>query len=141
MADLNNDGHPDLVLANRDAQQNVILLNNGQARFDQRIPFGTGRDETRAVSVADLDGDGNLDWVTGNIGQPNAVYLGDGRGGVRETSNFGRTDGRTYTVAIADMDNDEHGDIIVGNTGQPNAVFFNEGDGRSFREVRFGDPT
>jgi len=145
VADLNNDGHPDLVLANRDGQQNVVLLNDflksGQTRFTQRIPYGSGRDETRAVAVADLDGDGNLDWVAGNIRQPNAIYLGDGTGGVGKTLNFGRADGQTYTLTIADMDNDGQPDIIVGNTAQPNAVFFNLGGGKNFREVRFGEPS
>ncbi|MFB3103813.1 MAG: FG-GAP repeat domain-containing protein, partial [Pseudomonadales bacterium] len=145
VADLNNDGHPDLVLANRDGQQNVVLLNDflksGQTRFTQRIPFGNGRDDTRAVAAFDLDGDGNLDWVTGNIRQSNVIYFGDGKGGVIKTLNFGLADGQTYTIAIADMDNDGHLDIIVGNIAQSNAVFFNHGDGKQFREVRFGDPS
>ena len=42
--------------------------------------FGTGSDETRSVAVADLNGDGVLDIVAGNIGEPNAVYLGLGDG-------------------------------------------------------------
>lgn len=140
VADLNRDGHPDLVLANRDAQPNAVLLGEGGARFTRRVPFGTGRDESRAVAVADLDGDGQLDWVTGNIGQPNALHLGDGAGGVRETVELGRADGRTYALALADMDLDGDLDVVVGNAGQEGAVHLNGGDGRSWSEVRFGEP-
>jgi hypothetical protein len=139
VADLNQDGHPDLVLANRDGQQNYILLNDGRTNFTKRIPFGTGKDQTRTVAVADMDGDKNLDIVVGNIGQPNAVYFGDGKGGVRAAVNFGREDGQTYALAVADMDNDGDLDLVVGNVAQQNAVFFNQGDGKSFREFRFGD--
>ena len=46
VGDLNQDGHPDLVHANRDAQQNVVVLNDGNGGFDRRIPFGSGSDET-----------------------------------------------------------------------------------------------
>ncbi len=136
VGDLDQDGQPDLVLANRDAQQNVVILNDGRGGFERRIPFGSGSDETRAV--ADLDRDGKLDWIVGNIGQPNTVYLGNGNGGFRESADFGRTDGQTYSIAVGDMNNDQLPDIIVGNTGQRNAVYLNLGDGASFREQLFG---
>jgi hypothetical protein len=139
VADLNGDGHLDLILANRDSQQNYTLLNDGQLGFQRRIPFGTGKDQTRAVAVGDLDGDGIVDWVVGNIGEPNAVYLGDGKGGVRESATVGQADGITYTIAIADMDRDGRDDLIVGNMLQTNAVFFNQGDGKTFQKVRFGE--
>jgi hypothetical protein len=138
VADLNEDGHPDLILANRDAQQNFVLINNGRTDFSKRIPFGSGRDESRAVAVSDLDGDGHLDWVIGNIGEPNAVYFGDGTGSARKSLRFGRSDGRTYALALADMDKDGKPDIVVGNSSQENAVFFNDGGGGEFRELRFG---
>ncbi len=141
VADVNRDGHPDLVLANRDQQQNYVLLNDGQTRFTEQVPFGTGTDETRAILVADLNADGHPDLVAGNIAQPNAIYLGDGNGGFGDGINFGRDDGRTYSLDIADLDNDGDPDLVTGNLVQQNAVFFNQRDeiGLSFLEVRFGD--
>lgn len=137
--DLNGDGHPDLILANRDGQQNAVLLSDGRGGFTRRIPFGSGSDETRAVAAADFDGDGNLDWAAGNIGQSNAVYFGDGSGGVRGTIKFGRADGRTYSLAVEDMDRDGRPDIVAGNVAQFNAVHFNRSNGAEFAATPFGE--
>ena len=139
VGDVNQDGHQDLVLANRDGQQNLLLLNDGRTRFSKQIPFGTGQDHTRAVAVADLNGDGRLDLVAGNIGQPNAVFLGKGGGAFHAGSPFGHAEGRSYALSVSDMDNDGDLDLVVGNVRQKNAVFFNRGDGLQFREVCFGD--
>ena len=147
VADLNGDGQLDLVLANRDAQENCVLLgaeakadsSNNSVQFKQRIPFGSGRDSSRAVAVADFDGDGTLDWVVGNIGQPNAVYFGDGAGGVRKSVMVDRDNGATYTVAAADMNNDGQIDIVAGNVASRNIVYLNTGNGVSFTAVPFGE--
>lgn len=140
VADINADGHKDLLLANRDRQANEVLFGNGKLEFDRRMPFGTESNQTRAIAVADMNGDGKLDWVVGNIEQKNQVYIGDGLGGILETINFGSEESATYALSIADMDNDGDMDIVCGNVGQPNCVFFNQGDGKSFDEVSFGDP-
>jgi len=138
VGDVNQDGNPDLILANRDGQQNFVLLNDGKLGFKERRPFGTGRDQSRAVAVGDVNGDGKLDWVIGNIGQSNALFLGDGKGGVEKTIEFGNEKNRTYTVAIADMDSDGDLDIVTGNAGQPNFVYLNEGDATGFIGASFG---
>lgn len=142
--DVNNDGHVDLLLANRDRQPNEILLGNNSLTFAQRIPFGSGQDQSRSIAVADLNNDGNLDWVVGNIGQTNLIYLGDGMGGVSQTQSLGNAEDQTYALAIADMDNDGLLDIIVGNVDAPGSVSFQRGkdptsDILVFDDVPFGD--
>ena len=121
-----------------DSQPNAILINDGKLGFAKSIPFGTRNQQTRAVAVADMNGDGHADVVAGNIGQPNRIYFGDARGAVSGSVEFGRDDGRTYSLVLADMNNDKHVDVVVGNAGQPNAVFFNEGGGKTFSAFRFG---
>ena len=139
VADLNQDGHQDLVLANRDKQPSLVLLNDGKLGFGKRLPFGSGEGQSRAVACGDLNGDGKLDWATGNIGQPNMVYLGDGKGGVQKSLAFGSENSRSYAIALADLNLDGQLDIVIGNAGQPNAVFFNEDQATRFREEPFGE--
>lgn len=145
VADLNQDGHSDLVLANRDGQQSYVLLNDGQLGFETKVHFGGKRDETRSVAVGDVNGDGILDLVAGNIGQPNALHIGDGSGGFETGVPFGRMDGQTYAIKLADMNNDQSLDVVVGNVSQSNAVFlsnvafFSEQAGDAFSETRFGN--
>ena len=138
VADINQDGHNDLILANRDQQPSAILLNDGKLGFGKQLPFGSAKGRSRAVAVGDLNGDGKLDWAMGNIGQPNMVYLGDGQGGVSKSIAFGAANSRTYSLALADIDSDGSLDIVAGNAGQPNAVFFNEEKASRFREESFG---
>ena len=59
--------------------------------FDERRVYGTGRDATRGVALADVDGDGHLDILNANIGQPNAVYFGDGSGGFARSRSLNET--------------------------------------------------
>ena len=138
VADINQDGHNDLILANRDQQPSAILLSDGKLGFDKQLPFGSAQGRSRAVAVGDLNGDGKLDWAMGNIGQPNMVYLGDGQGGASKSIAFGAADSRTYSLALADINSDGSLDIVAGNAGQPNAVFFNEEKASRFRKESFG---
>lgn len=138
-ADLNEDGLPDLILANRDAQPNTILLGLGQGTFTDPVPFGGPRSSSRAVATADFDGDGHIDWVVGNIGAANVLYLGDGTGGVRREIRLNHPAGRTYCLAIADMNGDGRPDVICGNAGQANMVYFSAGDPLTFVTAAFGE--
>ena len=139
VADVNKDGHVDLLQANRDQRASCWLLNDGQNQFSTSLPFGPAEARSRAVAVGDLNGDGHLDWVVGNINQPNAIYLGDGTGSTSETFQFGAANSQTYAIAMEDLNNDGKLDIVTGNVRGANAVFFNEGDGKSFRKEQFGN--
>ena len=144
VADLNGDGNQDLILANRDRQPNEVRLGSENLDFSSPpIPFGDPTNNSRAVAIVDLDGDGNLDWAVGNIGAPNQIFLGDGDGKVKSSIEFGQPDGRTYSLAIADLNNDGRLDLVTGNNRQQNFAYFNDGSSDeqavSFRPVPFGD--
>ena len=95
-------------------------------------------DETRSVSLADLNDDGVLDIVSVNIGEPNAVYLGRGNGSFEEGVPFGDSE-RSYAVVTADLDRDGDYDIIVANVAGRNAVYWNDGSAQHWAVHWLGD--
>lgn len=136
--DLNGDQLPDLVLANRDNIPNEIYLNKGNRQFAKKLDFGSGTYETRAVAIADMNNDGILDIVTGNLNGANIIYFGNQNFTFRETLIFGNDDTDTYSLALADFDKDGFIDIVSGNYLKPNCVFMNR-DGKSFDTIKLTD--
>ena len=74
IADLNGDGVPDLVTANRDSNDVSVLLGTGAGTFQtaRHFPAGNGPE---SVAVADLNGDGTPDLVTANRGSDTVSVL------------------------------------------------------------------
>ena len=136
--DLNGDKLPDLVLANRDNIPNEILINKGNRQFTKKLDFGSGTFETRSVAVADMNNDGILDIVTGNVSGSNVIYLGDKNFAFNEKLLFGDEDTPTYSIALADFNKDGFMDIVAGNYLQPSCVFMNL-DGKNFEKINLTD--
>ena len=131
LADMDRDGDQDLILANRDGQQNYIYLND-QMKFEKKIPFGTGKDETRSVAIADLNNDGWSDLILANIGEPNSICFGDASMTFK-SEMLDPVQDLSFSLDVADYDQDGDIDILVGNSGEPNRLYQNSGDGKSFK--------
>ncbi|MDH5711199.1 MAG: VCBS repeat-containing protein, partial [Gammaproteobacteria bacterium] len=106
--DVDQDGDIDIVLAGFGL--NVVLLNNGtDIPFSVSSAISTDADDTYAIKLADVNGDGWLDVVAGNSGASNKLYLNN------KTStpfsgvvgqNISNSIQNTYDIDTADIDND-----------------------------------
>ncbi|MBN1953769.1 MAG: VCBS repeat-containing protein [Anaerolineae bacterium] len=144
MGDVNGDGYLDIAVANRgNDDPNMIYFNDGDGTFNTTFyPLGSGAGDTHdsyAIALGDLDGDGDLDAVVGNIGaDPDMIYINDGVGNPYDIVSypFNSSVDTTHALALGDMDGDGDLDIVAGKNGQRNAIYYNDG-GASFDAPHF----
>ena len=86
LADLDGDGHLDIVVSNDRPDSKLVYLNDGRGRFRVAGTFGQPEWSTRYVTVADLNGDRRPDLIVANRSsnpanpRPSFVCLNDGNG-------------------------------------------------------------
>jgi len=131
VADLNTDGHLDLVIGGSDSSSNhvSVLLGHGDASFSDRQDYPVGNGFTFAIAI-DLNGDGHPDVVTANDGSNDvSILLGEGDG----TFDFTRTFSvgiSPASVAAADFNGDGHPDLATANAGSNDvSMLLGNGDG------------
>ena len=98
LADLNGDGHLDIVAANVE-QSNRVFFNNGKGAFTKSIAFGDEQAPSYTVATGDLDLDGDVDIVIGNSRQKNVIYFNEAQGIKFRSVAFGQIAG-TYSVEV-----------------------------------------
>lgn len=137
--DLDGDKDLDVVVANGRhwPQQNFALFNQGQGRFTEIQPIGTGRSTTYACELADLDGDGDLDIATGNDMARCKIFLNDGKGIFNFKGTFGIVSS-VRSLSIADVDRDGDFDIVVTCRGRSNWIYLNDGKAGFDKGIEFG---
>lgn len=132
--DLDDDGDPDLVIANEHAP-NILLLNEGDGRFrdaSDRLPREAHDSED--VGIADFDGDGDSDVVVvSEDDRVNELYLNRGGGRFEAAGDRLPVTGTSNAVVTTDLNGDGAPDILIGNDGQ-NVALVNDGDA-NFRDV------
>ncbi len=129
--DLNGDRQVDVVVVNSRDNNATVVLGDGQGRL--------GAPSTRltdpfplATDLADLDGDGDLDWVTSSFTGDWMLFENDGSGGFQFDQRFDAPRAASCSIAF-DFDDDgdldlalvdEIADVVVvyENTGTSTAV-------------------
>jgi hypothetical protein len=115
-ADLNDDGIDDFVTVNSlhlTSRVNV-LFGNSSGYLQGPSSFSTGG-YSRSVAAADLDADGDIDLVTGNMASDKVgVLLGNGAGSFSAAVKYA-AGWYSAAVALGDFTGDGHVDVAAAN--------------------------
>jgi hypothetical protein len=121
-ADLDGDGHLDLVVANADAD-NHLLINDGSGGFAMIALSGSSA-SSNAVALGDVNGDGLVDIVFANAGA-NTVYLNQGGSTFVRGASLGQAN--SVDVAIVDLLGDALPELVFANPVGDAAVYQSSG--------------
>jgi hypothetical protein len=134
-ADVNNDGHVDLLLAGDGYGH--LYLNDGDGTFTHRQSFTDT--EGYMGGFADLDHDGDLDLV---FAGDNRVFVNDGSGSFPTSVSvpIGAVDD-PRSIAFADIDDDGDLDFFVAQKRATNRLIRNDySGGNRWLKVRLTSP-
>jgi hypothetical protein len=157
VADINNDGRPDLLFANGgnysepgSPEMNGAFINEGSGlRFMDRslAIFGKTPDLARVIKARDLNGDGLTDILVGVTYQGRSrLYLGTGQGAFREVTatHLPNVPLSVGDLEFGDVDGDDDLDVVLVDWGPGNNMT-NDGERtrlwRNDGQARFRDDT
>ena len=137
LADVNEDGKPDVIAFSNQHSNFGILFGNGRGNFapgaTTSFTVGQGR---YAFAFSDVDGDGHLDAIIANSGggeflEPGnvAVLRGDGKGIFKKLSETPVNAG-TRWVALGDLNGDGRLDVALNRNGNQLSILLNQGGGK-----------
>ena len=122
VGDIDHDGFQDVVIGSLDDGA-TSFLNVGPSTFVADPPVGNG--SVRAVGLADVDADGDLDLIEGRTANfPDRIWFNDSIGFFFDSGmELGSLS--TRGVAIADYDRDGDLDLFTGSSAESSRLYVN----------------
>jgi hypothetical protein len=103
---MDGDGSQDVIVACRDDCQSVVYFNDRKGNFARKEPFGLPGVSTRAIAIADFDGDGHLDIAACQERVGLYVYFNNGKGGFGQGVKIAGREALPYSMMAADLNRD-----------------------------------
>jgi len=112
VGDIDGDGDLDAIIANTNGEAETVWVNGGSGNFSAHPTTPQfGADNSLSVALGDLDGDGDLDAIVGNVAAFETVWRNDGSGNFSPHPTTPSFDAGYETRAIALGDIDGDGDL------------------------------
>ena len=119
IADLDGDGHPDVVLPSLNGNTMNVLMGKSGGTFAAPVSYVAGNNSP-SVAIGDLNGDGAPDVAVANRnGNGASVLLNQGKGTFAAEITYPAGTAPS-AIQIADIDGDKKPDLIVANSGSNN---------------------
>jgi VCBS repeat-containing protein len=139
LGDVDGDGDLDALVANLDTTEgeegapNQLLINDGSGNFVASELLG-GELNSAVIALGDMDGDGDLDAVVGNLRHSidedafTQLLTNDGSGNFT-ASDLPGGNVESGSIAIGDVDGDGDLDVLLANAFGTNQLLTNDGTG------------